>query len=54
MARKTGIWLDSHMAAVKYPERCREEKTEPKANKLLYGLLPCPRNFPLHALAWEA
>ena len=47
---KTGIPLNSHMAAVKYLQKCRDERTEPEANKLLYRLLPCARDFPLHAI----
>ena len=46
----TGVRLTSHMAAVKYLEECQDKKTAPEAQKLLYRLMPCARDFPYNAL----
>ena len=46
----TGVKLTSHMGAVKYLEECQDKKTAPEAQKLLYRLMPCARDFPYNAL----
>ena len=46
----TGVRVTSHMAAVKYLEECQSKNTAPDAQKLLYRLMPCARDFPYNAL----
>ena len=46
----TGVRVTSHMSAVKYLEECREKNTAPDAQKLLYRLMPCARDFPYNSL----
>ena len=46
----TGLRLTSHKVAVKYLEECQDKNTAPEAQKLLYRLMPCARDFPYNSL----